>query len=76
MILIDRDTGEKFYVENIRCLQLKFDTIKRDTPQTFELYTADGVRIATISRDYFDDKTRSKLDSLSEFEIARRTTKN
>ena len=75
MFYIDQSTGETFFIENIRCLDLKFDIIELDRlNDVYTLYDSSGKCIASVFRKYLDDRTKSKLDSLAEFKIARRTT--
>lgn len=75
MFYIDPITGETFFIENIRCLDLRFDKIELDNKNnTYTLINSDDKTVAIVHREFIDTGTRSKLDSLAEFKIARRTT--
>jgi hypothetical protein len=65
MIIVDVDTGDKIYIEDIRCLELKFATILKGE-RYYTLVTGDGVESAIVDRNALNAKTRSKLDSLAE----------
>jgi hypothetical protein len=67
MHIIDTVTGEKVYIKNIRSLELYFDKIKK----TKESYTLikNGNELATVTRKFLDERTRSRLDSLSHVEL-------
>jgi len=67
MFAYENADGEVVYVENIRCLKLLFATIEHKREKYF-LKDSDGRLVATVDRTLLDDKTRSKLDSLAEFE--------
>jgi hypothetical protein len=69
MHVVDTATGEKVYIKNIRSLELYFDKIKK-TKDEYSLIKGDEL-IAIVKRHQLDHKTRSKLDSLSEFEIGK-----
>lgn len=74
MFIIDEESGEKFNVQNIRCLELKFDTIETENNQ-YQLFNHNKFLIAVVDREHVDSKTRSKLDSLAEFKIGKHRRK-
>lgn len=75
MFIIDNETGEKFAVENIRCMELKFDTIIAENNQ-YKLLNHEQLLIAIVEREHVDSKTRSKLDSLAEYNIGEHRRKS
>lgn len=75
MIIVDVDTGDKIYIEDIRCLELKFARIIKGE-RYYTLITKAGVESATVDRSTLNAKTRSKLDSLAEADIDRRNNKS
>jgi hypothetical protein len=67
MHVVDTATGEKVYIKNIRSLELFFDKIKK-TKTDYSLIK-NGELIAIVTRKELDHKTRSRLDSLAEWEL-------
>lgn len=70
MYITDPDTGEQVRIDNIRRVELKFDIIEHEDPY-YILINHEGERIAKVLREHLDVKTRSKLDSLAEYNIGK-----